>query len=105
VWTVRRGCQAALSSSQLDEEIESWKGFPWALRKEDREQWDAMIKQIREEFGEAIELSGRNLTTDPLFMALLLAQQRTIKQLKAELIAHGVEVSDQEATTMTTLDE
>ena len=26
--------------STLDEEIDSWKGFPWALRKEDVEVWD-----------------------------------------------------------------
>ena len=29
----------------LDEEIESWKGFPWALRKEDVEVWDRMIRE------------------------------------------------------------
>lgn len=33
--------------SQLEEEIESWKGFPWALRKEDRELWDEMIEEVR----------------------------------------------------------
>lgn len=57
---------------QLEEEIESWKGFPWALRKEDRELWDAMIKEVRDDFGDAVERSGTTLTTDPLFMALLL---------------------------------
>lgn len=93
-----------LKNSQLDEEIESWKGFPWALRREDREQWDAMIKQVTEEFGEAIELSGKDFTTDPFFMALLLEQEKTIKRLQAELEALGVEMPDLEATTMTTLD-
>lgn len=76
--------------SQLEEEIESWKGFPWALRKDDLEVWDAMIHEVRERFGDAVEKSGKPLTVDPFFMALLLAQQRIIKSLLAELKAHGV---------------
>jgi hypothetical protein len=72
-------------SNQLDEEIESWKGFPWALRKDDLELWNAMINEVKERFGEAVERSGKPLTTDPFFMSLLLAQQRIIEQLKTEL--------------------
>jgi hypothetical protein len=71
--------------SQLDDEIESWKGFPWALRGEDRELWDEMIKEMRQCYAEAVEQSGKPLTTDPFFMALLLAQQRTIERLRAQL--------------------
>jgi hypothetical protein len=71
--------------SQLDDEIESWKGFPWALRGEDRELWDKMIKEMRQCYAEAVEQSGKPLTTDPFFMALLLAQQRTIERLRAQL--------------------
>jgi hypothetical protein len=74
-------------TSQLDEEIESWKGFPWALRKEDLALWNAMIKEVRERFGEAVEKSGKALTTDPFFMALLLAQQGMIRHLQSELKA------------------
>jgi hypothetical protein len=81
------------SEGQLDEEIESWKGFPWALRKEDRELWDAMIKEVREDFKEAIEESGKDLTTDPFFMALLLAQQRLIVRLQTELKALKIDKS------------
>ena len=88
--------------SLLDEEIESWKGFPWALRKEDLELWNAMIKEVREDFGEAVEKSGKNLTTDPFFMALLLAQHRIIKRLVQELrrIAPETPRFDAEATTL-----
>jgi len=71
--------------SQLEDEIESWKGFPWALRKEDRELWDQMIKEVRQYYAGAVEQSGMPLTTDPFFMALLLAQQRTIERLRAQL--------------------
>ena len=85
--------------SLLDEEIESWKGFPWALRKEDLELWNAMIKEVRDDFGEAVEKSGRTFTTDPFFMALLLAQQRMIRLLQGELKRIGMVASDSNATT------
>ena len=87
----------------LDEEIESWKGFPWALRKEDLELWNAMIKEVREDFGEAVEKSGRTFTTDPFFMALLLAQQRMIRRLRGELSALGVETPETSRGMPTTL--
>jgi hypothetical protein len=91
-------------ASQLDEEIESWRGFPWALRKEDRELWDAMINEVRDRFGEAVEKSGRTFTTDPFFMALLLAQQGMIKHLQRELRAFGVETTSSEPTVQRRLD-
>ena len=67
----------------LDEEIESWKGFPWALRKEDVEVWERMIRGAKEcEY--AIKKSGRWLTTEPFFMAILLVQYKTIRSLEGE---------------------
>jgi hypothetical protein len=71
--------------SQLEDEIESWKGFPWALRKDDRELWDEMINEVRQHYARAVEESGKPITTDPFFMALLLAQQRTIEWLRTQL--------------------
>ena len=79
--------------SQLEDEIESWKGFPWALRKEDRELWDAMIREVRDDFGEAIERSGKTFTIEPFFMALLLAQHRMIRLLQKQLRERGTEGS------------
>jgi hypothetical protein len=79
-----------LSSSHLDEEIESWKGFPWALRKDDLELWNAMIKEMRQ-FEEAVEKSGKPLTVDPFFMALLLAQHKMIRYLQVQLNVTGGE--------------
>ena len=87
----------------LDEEIESWKGFPWALRKEDLELWNAMIKEVRGDFGEAVEKSGKTIPTDPFFMALLLAQQRMIIRLRGELRTLGVETPDSSPEMQTTL--
>jgi hypothetical protein len=79
--------------SELDEEIESWKGFPYVLRKNDLEVWDEMIKGVREQFAGAVENSGRTFATEPFLMALLLLQQKMIKRLKAELEAAGVDLS------------
>ena len=87
----------------LDEEIESWKGFPWALRKDDLELWNAMIKEVREDFGEAVERSGKTITTDSFFIALLLAQQRTISRLRGELRRLGVERPGPSRGAQTTL--
>lgn len=94
----------ALKISQLEEEIESWKGFPWALRKEDLELWNAIINEIREEFAEAVEQSGRSLTTNPFFMALLLAQQKTIRRLETELRSRGARRLDSGSVAVPTLD-
>ena len=81
-------------TSQLEEEIESWEGFPWALRKEDLELWDAMIKEVRCDFGEAVEKSGKTFSTGPFFMALL----------RAPLSELGEGVPDSNAVTQTKLD-
>ena len=70
--------------SLLEEEIESWQGFAWAIRKEDREVWDKMIQEVKEGFDDAVQGSGKPFTTEPFFMALLLAQQKIIKSLLAE---------------------
>jgi hypothetical protein len=74
------------------------------MRKEDRDLWEAMIQGVRDDFTEVVESSGMALATDPFFMALLLAQQKIIKRLQAELKVLGVKVPDSEAGTMTTLD-
>lgn len=72
---------------KLEEEIESWKGFPWALRKEDRELWDAMIQRVRENYRGAVEQSGKDLTVDPFLMSLLVDQQKLIELLQSEIKA------------------
>lgn len=82
---------------QLEEEIESWKGFPWALRKEDKELWESMVQEVREGFREAVSKSGKPLTTDPFFMALLLAQQRIIRSLLDELKILGIPLQQLDA--------
>lgn len=90
-------------TSKLDEELESWKGFPYALRRDDREAWDRMVEEARNRFGGAIERAGKTFTTEPFFMALLLLQQKMIGQLRAELEATGADLSGMPGTN-TTLD-
>jgi len=68
----------------LDEEIESWKGFPWALRKEDVEVWERMTRGARE-YEYAIKKSGRWLTTEPFFITILFLQYKTIRSLEGEV--------------------
>lgn len=70
---------------KLDEEIESWKGFPWAPRREDRELWDEMIANVRRGFADPVEASEKLLTVDPFFIALILEQQKIIVRLKTVL--------------------
>jgi hypothetical protein len=68
----------------LDEEIESWRGFPWALRKEDVEVWEKMIRGARG-YEYAIKKSGKWLTTESFFIAILLLQYKTIRSLEGEV--------------------
>jgi hypothetical protein len=63
-----------------------------------------MIKEVRDRFGEAVEKSGKTFTTDPFFMALLLAQQGMIKHLQSELRAFGVETASYDTTVQRLLD-
>ena len=86
--------------SQLEDEIESWKGFPGTLRKENRELWDQMIEEVRQYYAGAVERSGKPLTTDPFFMALILAQQRTIEWLKAQLMEREAQIGRHRQTTV-----
>jgi hypothetical protein len=59
-----------------------------------------MIQEVREQFGEAVEASGKDFATDPFFMALLLLQHKIIKQLKAELKSNEMDTLDCVATTL-----
>ena len=76
--------------SRLEEEIESWEGFHWTLRKDDRKQWEKMTQEVRERFAEATK-SDKLFTVDPFFMSLIIVQQRIIRSLVSELKARSAE--------------
>jgi hypothetical protein len=66
-------------------EIESWKnGFAYALRAEDRELFMIMIEDCNK-YIEAIKAKGEPFTTESLFIALILEQQKMIKKLIAQI--------------------
>ena len=68
----------------LDEEIESWKGFPWVLRGPDRTTYDKMIEAAKQ-YADSVEHAGRTFPTESFFMALLLVQHKMIEQLQKEI--------------------
>jgi hypothetical protein len=66
----------------LAKEIESWKGFEYALREENRILFHEMLNECRK-YGDATIAKGDNYSTESLFMVLILQQQKMINQLIA----------------------
>ena len=67
----------------LIKEIESWNGYEYALREEDRILFNKMLTecQQQEEYREAFKSKGEYYSTESLFMALILQQQKLISKL------------------------
>lgn len=68
----------------LREELESWRPFIEALRLEDRRLAREMMESCWR-YAEAIEQSGKDYTTEPFFLTVLLTQERRIRGFEAEL--------------------
>jgi hypothetical protein len=66
----------------LAKEIESWKGFEYALREENRILFHEMLNECRK-YDDAAIAKGDNYPTESLFMVLILQQQKMINQLIA----------------------
>jgi hypothetical protein len=64
----------------LSKEIESWKGFEYALREDNRILFHEMLNECKK-YGVAAIAKGDNYSTESLFMALILQQQKMISQL------------------------
>jgi hypothetical protein len=71
----------------LTKEIESWKGFEYALREENRILFDKMLSECQEnqDYVRAANSKGESYTAESLFMALIFQQQKMISQLIAKL--------------------
>jgi hypothetical protein len=67
----------------LNNEIESWKGFEYALREENRLLFDKMLTECQdnEEYIKATAARGEPYSAESLFVALILQQQKMISQL------------------------
>ncbi|MGC2575105.1 MAG: hypothetical protein WA364_26650 [Candidatus Nitrosopolaris sp.] len=68
----------------LDKEIESWKGFEYALREENKTLFNKMLSN-KEEYADCLGARGENFSTEVLFMILIYEQQQIINQLIARL--------------------
>lgn len=68
----------------LRQELESWRPFVEALRLEDRQIARRMMDSCWRYF-EAIESSQKEYLTEPFFLAILLTQERRLKELEAQL--------------------
>ena len=66
---------------RLKDEIDSWRPYAEALRKEDREIFREMLNSVSASYGEAIDLADRGYDTEAVLMSILLNQQKTINWL------------------------
>ena len=66
---------------RLKKEIDSWRPYAEALRKEDREIFREMLNSVAASYGEAIDLADRGYDAEAVMMSILLKQQKTINWL------------------------
>jgi hypothetical protein len=64
----------------LTKEIESWKGFEYALREENRTIFNKMLSN-KEEYTGCMNAKGKNFSTETLFMILIFQQRKIIDEL------------------------
>ena len=68
----------------LTKEIESWKGFEYALREEDRKLFVKMLNDCYK-YSTAINAKGEPFSTEALLITLILSQQKLIDILINQL--------------------
>ena len=81
----------------LTREIESWKGFEYALREENRLLFNKMLSECQENeaFIKAVNAKGVQFSAESLFIALILQQQKMISQLIAKLASSSLDYKRQ----------
>jgi hypothetical protein len=64
-------------------EVESWKGFEYALRNPNASLFNKMLKECleNEEYEEAFKSKGPQFSAESLFIALIFQQQKMITRL------------------------
>ena len=67
----------------VTKEIESWKGYEYALRKPNATLFNEMLKECleNEKYAAAFKTKGPQYSTESLFMALIFQQQKMISEL------------------------
>ena len=71
----------------LTKEIESWEGFEYFLREENRILFNKMHSECgkNNDYVKAASSRGESFSAESLFMALIFQQQKMISQLIAKL--------------------
>ena len=70
----------------LEDEIRRWKGFSNALRKEDREAFEALMDACRG-YASAGSNAVQPILFEPMMMSMLLSQQVRLQRLEKKLDA------------------
>ena len=67
----------------LSKEIESWKGFEYALRQPNATLFNKMLTECleNEEYASAFKTKGQRDSAESLFIALIFQQQKMISKL------------------------
>ena len=73
-----------LTDAEIVEELDSWRGFGGALRAEDRDLFNEMMRLCYEYFP-AMQARESPFPSEALFMSLLLMQHKTIVWLAGEV--------------------
>ena len=68
----------------LEDEIRRWSGFGKALRKEDKEAFDALMDACRS-YASAGSNATQPLLFEPMIISILISQQKKIAQLEKAL--------------------
>jgi hypothetical protein len=71
----------------LTKELESWKGFEYALRQPNATLFNKMLTECleNEEYAAAFKTKGPQNSVESLFMALIFQQQKMISKLIKEI--------------------
>lgn len=71
------------SENLAAKEIESWKGFEYALRNPNASLFNQMLRECLEnkEYAEAFKTKGQQCSAESLFMSLIFQQQKMISKL------------------------
>ena len=72
----------------LAREIESWKGFEYALRQPNATLFNKMLTECleNEEYTAAFKTEGPQDSAESLFMALIFQQQKMIRSIKIDQV-------------------
>ena len=71
----------------VTKEVESWRGFEYALRNPNASLFNQMLKECLEdeEYPKAFETKGSQYSTESLFMALIFQRRKMISKLTESL--------------------